>query len=90
MRGVSYYNQRKKWRVRISEEKKRKHLGYFETEKEAINCLENYKSNVMGACNDDKRKIKNQKKEVKTVEASTQTEEMEEIITRMINQKIEY
>ncbi len=77
MRGVAYDKQRKKWRVRVSEGKKRKHLGYFETEKEAINCLENYKRNTMPAGNEGK------------VSVSTQTEEMEEIITRMIKQKIE-
>jgi hypothetical protein len=78
MKGIAYDNQRNKWRVRITEDKKRKHLGYFQDEESAINFLNNYKSNVMGAGNNEGKR-QNKKKEVK--EASTQTEtEIDEIL----------
>ena len=42
MKGVAYEKSKKMWRVRITINKKRKHLGYFKEEKEAIIFLEKY------------------------------------------------
>lgn len=42
MKGVAYEKSRKMWRVRISINKKRKHLGYFKEEKDAIIFLQNF------------------------------------------------
>ena len=33
--GVDWHKQKKKWRCQINDDNKRKHLGYFETEKDA-------------------------------------------------------
>lgn len=41
VRGVTWYEDKKKWRVRIKIEGKVKHLGYFENHEDAVKALNN-------------------------------------------------
>ena len=44
IKGISYIKNKKRWIVRVNINRKRKQIGSFLTETQAINCLENWKN----------------------------------------------
>lgn len=46
-KGVSFKKDKNKWKAYARENGRQKHLGYFETEQEAINAKRNYVKTVI-------------------------------------------